>query len=332
MKILIIPYNIDKTTATWKLINDIESLWNTKKYKIVKYKNNLGKLITLFKLKIKYPKKEIILMYPLFFLTTMNFLIKLLHIIPTLIWKNKINLFIYDLPIEHNKYINWTIPTIFDKIYEKYIFKISSKIFCFNKKMLIYIRKNYNIKKNKIYTYEILAAFHKYSTNKNNTIYTKWIVYIWNINQNYWLDLNKVKFNLEIFWETNNTNQMINNKIIIKSKVKYNILIEELTKYKFWLVDYSNNIKSYLKYWTWSKLLIYIISGLPILVNKELEYPSYIVKKYKLWIVYSNINDIPKILKSIDENKYKKIKKNINNFKATFKTPKSYIKNYLPYF
>jgi len=112
MKIILLPKHVNRKTATWNLIHDIEILGNNTNYQTIKYKNNLEKLLILIKLRFKYSKIKVILLYPLFFLPTMNIFIKLLHVIPTLIWKDRIDLFVYDLPLEHNKYINWILPTI----------------------------------------------------------------------------------------------------------------------------------------------------------------------------------------------------------------------------
>jgi len=200
--------------------------------------------------------------------------------------------------------------------------------------MVNYIIKNYNIRKNKIYKYKILPVF---SQNKNSSKTTnktgenKKIVYIWNINQNYWIDLHKINFPLEIFGDINNIDPITNKHIVVKSKIEYSTLINELSKYKFGLVEYSNNLKEYLKYWTWAKLVTYIIAGVPILVNENLEYPSYIVKKYN-WLTYPNITDVSKIIKEINKKQYEEIKGNVIEFTKKVNNPQQYIKNFLFYF
>ncbi|MCD6536991.1 hypothetical protein J7L18_00030 [Candidatus Bathyarchaeota archaeon] len=76
------------------------------------------------------------------------------------------------------------------------------------------------------------------------------------------------------------------------------------SEYHFGLLYYNPSIEKYLQYGSTSKFSAYMTAGLPVICPSSLSYISYLIKKYKVGLTFNSLNDIPKILAEINEEKY----------------------------
>ncbi|MEM3504809.1 MAG: hypothetical protein QW532_01105 [Archaeoglobaceae archaeon] len=178
----------------------------------------------------------------------------------------------------------------------------------------------YGIDDNRIIEFEIVEEFSEFAPPLEKPLKDdRRVVWIGNLSKNYMGDfLKSIKPNPRIKYLFYGVNadwlkELREDIKYVGLLPSYEELRSEISKHDFGLLVYSTEMTPYFRFSSSAKFSTYMVSGLPVLVKSNLEYPSELVKKYNVGWIFEEEKEIPEIVASITEEEYQKVRRNVLN-------------------
>lgn len=234
--------------------------------------------------------------------------------------KKRLIIYSFDLPILQAGWRFTPEEVERAKFFEREFLSLADIIMVFNEAARNYLMDQYGIDGNRIIEFEIVEEFSEFAPPSEKPLKDdRRVVWIGNLSKNYMGDfLKSIKPNPRIKYLFYGVNADWLKKFSRKDVEYVGILPPEelqieISRYDFGLIIYSNEMAPYLKFGTSAKFSTYMVSGLPVLVKSNLEYPSELVKKYNVGWIFEEEKEIPEIVASITEKEYQKVRRNVLN-------------------
>lgn len=227
-------------------------------------------------------------------------------------------LYIVDLPIKQvtikEKHDSKTYMRLCE--IEERIFKSFNILLVFNETMKREIQEKYDFDDDKFILFEMLD----YWTNnicigeKRLQRPIKVAFLTSNLNKNNFSWIGKLPFSNDISysffgnggeWITKLNREDINYKSIIPPQKIPEFLSNQ---YHFGMINYDVSTENYLKYGSTSKFSAYMAAGLPVLCSSKLTYPSYIIEKYGVGLLFDSLDEIPELISGLNEEEYNRMR------------------------
>ncbi len=226
-------------------------------------------------------------------------------------------LYVYDLPNEQNASVSRKYFTGANAyLAEELIFSNANKILVFNREMEKVIRKRYSIEKDKFVHYEILdmgITINPVSRLTPNS--PRRIIYAANLSPNRVKGIEKYVQKLPpnvrlLLFGPNGSwikGERVDYRGVLAAKVFYKAISEDGD---FGLVWYPENVSFYFRMSSSSKFSTYLVSGLPVLVDRHAKWPAELVKKYKVGITSYRLDKLLIEAGRLDHQEYIQLKRN----------------------
>jgi len=285
---------------------------------------NIGKAPSWFKLLLNLKDVEIlVLAYPYACRPLDNSTRSLeLNLIKRISKKCFSIIYVVDLPIEQNN--GFRVPDITDsesRRVERELFESIDKILVFNQRMMKRIQMNYGIEDDRFVLVEMLDYGVKQPdiTRKEYSAPFR-IVYAGNLSEELLgrgIESLPIGDDLEYHFFGQNGkwiggfNGHFNYHGYEEDPFDVVSTMSGLAHYGLLMRNRNNPIISeYYSYSTTSKFSAYMVSGLPILVQKEYDYVSELVRKYQVGLVYNSPKEIQELVESVGEDQYEIMRRN----------------------
>lgn len=244
-----------------------------------------------------------------------DFLIGLLHGLKR---KNRMILFLYDLPIDQ------AILSGEGEGYDEKSYKLEGKILhCFdvlcvyNSSMRELIRDRYDIKDERFVEFECLDYGIKPSTERQRIVRErKWnVFYIGNGDRRYagdWMNQLMCDDNVRYHFLGQNWDWLSR---IERSDITWRFLRTQQdvcdhmhANADFGIVAYADKMNDYFKYECSSKLTAYVTAGVPILVRANCSYNASLVEKYGIGLSFDSFEQIPELVEALSDSEYERMR------------------------
>lgn len=238
-------------------------------------------------------------------------------------------LFIYDIPSLRSLPLYESPNTMRELQLEHEVFDLADAMMVFNEKSKQYLHKQFGLEARKIVCYEILDLYmpqcDKLSLHNYNNKYILQPIKVaiaGNLSEEYIGNYLKrlpysslVQYNLYgPYGNSIHRKDMLYQGILSGQK----LLESMFSKNSFGLLIYNDQLSPYLRYTPTTKLSLYLLAGLPVVSHRKYEYPSQLIKKYKIGSLFKDISQIPVILeKTYNSRRYWKIRNNVLHIRSS---------------